>query len=246
MKRRTSRWIVGLGGGAIVHLALFWTVGVVTDSEEVDRASRVDGATIRFVGSNSEEMSPLMQEQMALFDPKPLMKPTRWNGANIDRLELTEDAGAALFVDYAPRFASETGDFVEAYGNRWSAALEPRETQLEFPIAVSNQFGRAERAADPQLEESLGLEIVRLDSGETVARQSLYNNAALELSKQEVAWDSMEFLVEVLDSFAAGSATVVKSSRFPEIDRAFSELLRRELLPKGLLRNGAYLVRISR
>lgn len=246
MKRSTSRWIVGAGGGAILHVGLFWMVGVVGDPEESDRVSQVNGASIRFVGSNSEEMSPLMKEQIALFDPKPLMKPTRWNGANFERLELKDDAGEGLFVDYAPMFASDTGDFIESYGNQWAVAPEPKKTQLGFPISVSKQFGRGERSVDPQLEESLGLETIRLDTGETIARQSVYNNAALEISKRELGWDSVEFVVEVMDSFAAGAATVARSSGFPEIDREFSELLRRELLPKGLLSNGSYLVRISR
>ncbi len=246
MKRSTSRWIAGVGVGGIVHVGLFWLIGWVGDGEPAQRAAPSGGASIRFVGSTTEEMSPLMLEQIALFDPKPLMKPTRWNGANFSRIELSEDAGTALFVDYAPMFASDTGDFVASFGNEWKGAPEPKETQLQFPVATLAQFGRGSLATADRVPESLGLEVVNLRTGETIERRRVYNNAALDIAALETGWDSVEYLVEILDSFAAGAATVVKSSQFPEIDRRFSELMRRELLPKGLLINGSYLIRISR
>ena len=246
MRRSTSRWIVGGGIGAIIHIGVFWMVGVFTDSEEPRRQNQEIGAIFQFIGSDSEELSPIMKEQIVLFDPKPLMKPTRWNGANLDPSDLKEDDSSALFADYYPMFASESGDFVGEFGNSWKPASEPRQVQLDFPVSVTERFGRVAFDGGETRRASVGVEIVEVGSGETVYSRSLYNNEALELMATEEGWESVEFLAQVVDSFVAGTPMTVTSSRFPELDRELGELARRELLPKGLLRNGSYLVRISR
>ncbi len=246
MRRSTSRWIVGVSAGAIIHIGIFWIIGALADSEEVDRKRRVTGATLQFIGSDTEELSLVMREQIMLFDPKPLMMPTQWNGASFEPNEAYENENSAIFVDYLPMFVSDSGDFVASFGNSWHRAGSPREIQLEFPFVVAKQFGR-EAANRPQaIREGVGLEVIEVGSGRTVISRDVYSNDAPSVFELEEAWESVEFLLQVMDSFQEGVPLVVQSSRFPDIDRKLGEILTKELLPKGLLGNGSYLVRISR
>lgn len=246
MTRSTSRWIVGVSVGGIVHIAIFWLVAVLTDSDEVDRTRRAKGTSLQYIGSDSEELSPVMKEQIMLFDPKPLMKPTRWNGANFERIDDYTDEGSAIFRDYEPIFTSDNGYFVESFGNSWRRAGSPRSNQLAFPFVVAKHLGREEVERARAQNEGVGLEVIEVGSGRTVFSQDFNRNVGRSILDVEETWESVEFLVQVVDSFQVGTPSTVLSSRFPEIDRSLSELMARQLLPKGLLRNGSYLVRISR
>lgn len=246
MRRSTSRWIVGVSIAGIVHIGIYWMVGWLSDSNEGVRMRYAKGANLQFIGSDAEELSSVMREQIMLFDPKPLMMPTRWNGANYEPIDIYATMDSELFPDYAPMFASEGGDFVGPFGNSWNRAGSPRANQLAFPFVVTRQFGRKAFNRARSDREGIGLEVVELSSGRFVFSRDILNNAARSVLEEEEAWESVEFLVQVVDSFHVGAPSTVQSSRFPEIDRMLSELMTKELLPKGLLVNGSYLIRVSR
>lgn len=246
MQRSTSRWIVGISIGGIVHIGVFWMVAVVSNSDEVEWTKRPEGATLQYIGSDTEELSQVMKEQIMLFDPKPLMKPTQWNGANFDPLKDYSNAESTPFSDYAPLFSSDSGDFVEPFGNSWSRAGSPRENHLAFPYVATRHFGRENLKRSSSEPAGLELEVVAVGSGRTVFSKDVSINVSRSVLELEEAWESVEFLLQVVDSFQVGTPSTVQSSRFPEIDRKLSELMTKELLPKGLLINGSYLVRISR
>ncbi len=67
-----------------------------------------------------------MQQQIELFDPKPLMQPTPWNTANFDRVGDYVEADLEIFVDYQPIYGSENGEFVSVFGNAWSRPVQPK------------------------------------------------------------------------------------------------------------------------
>ena len=73
-------------------------VALVSDSEKAERERRPEGASLQYIGSDTEELSQVMKEQLMLFDPKPLMKPTQWNWANFERME---DYSIPRNFDYA-------------------------------------------------------------------------------------------------------------------------------------------------
>ena len=246
MQRLTSRWIVGVSIGGIVHVGIFWMVAVVSNSDEAERKNRSEGATLQYIGSDTEELSQVMKEQIMLFDPKPLMKPTQWNGANFERIEDYSNAESTPFPDYAPLFSSDSGDFVEPFGNSWSQAGSPRENHLAFPYVATRHFGRENLKRSSSGSAGLELEVVEVGSGRTVFSKEISINIARSVLVLEEAWKSVEFLLQVVDSFQVGTPSTVQSSRFPEIDRKLGELMTKELLHKGLLINGSYLVRISR
>ncbi|MDG2255934.1 MAG: hypothetical protein P8L49_13345 [Opitutaceae bacterium] len=246
MQRSTSRWIVGVSAGGIVHIGVFWMVALVSDSDEANRKRQSKGASLQYIGSDTEELSQVMKEQIMLFDPKPLMKPTQWNWANFERIEDYSNVDSAPFPDYAPLFSSDSGNFVESFGNSWSRAGVPRENQLAFPYVATRQFGREESIRSRSGLEGLGVEIVEVGTGRSVVSKATSVSVGRSVLEVEEAWESVEFLVQVVDSFQVGTPSTVQSSRFPEIDRKLSELMTKELLPKGLLLNGSYLVRISR
>lgn len=246
MQRSTSRWIVGVSIGAIAHIGVFWMVAVVSESGEADRKARPEGATLQYIGSDTEDLSQVMKEQIMLFDPKPLMKPTQWNGASFERIEDYSNVDSTPFPDYAPLFASDSGNFVERFGNSSSRAGTPHENQLAFPYVTTWQFGRESLKRSRSESAGLGLEVVEVGSGRAVLSKDVSVDVARSVLEVEEAWESVEFLVQVVDSFQVGAPSTVRSTRFPEIDRMLSELMTKELLPKGLLLNGSYLVRISR
>ncbi|MGK0237730.1 MAG: hypothetical protein ACI92G_001190 [Candidatus Pelagisphaera sp.] len=246
MQRSTSRWIVGVSLGGIVHIGVFWMVAVVSNSDEAERKKRPEGAMLQYIGSDPKELSQVMKEQIMLFDPKPLMKPTQWNGANFERIEGYSKTDSTPFLDYAPQFSSDSGIFFEQFGNSWSPAGSPRENQLAFPSVTTRQFGREDLKRSSSGSVGFELEVVEVGSGRKVFSKDVSLNVARSVLEVEEAWESVEFLLQVVDSFQVGAPSTFQSSKFPEIDRMLSELTTKELLPKGLLINGSYLVRISR
>ncbi len=247
MRRSTSRWIVGIATGGIVHIGIFWAIVFLDSQPETLTPQREDKANIVYVGPDTDDLSPIMRQQIELFDPKPLMQPTEWNTSNFDRVEayyVEEDL--QIFVDYEPIYESEDGDFVTTFGNAWTPADAPAQTALSFPVDATRGVGRVSLKLSSDFEEGVALEVIRMGSGETVFQNTYYNNAALEILGIPGDWGIASFTVLVVDSFLAGLPSIEESSGNPETDRRISELTVRKLLPKGLLDSGAYRVRIAR
>ncbi len=247
MRRPTSRWIVGVAVGGIVHIGIFWGLAFLAPTKEnIGPKEREDSVKVAYIGSDTSDLSLPMKQQIELFDPKPLMQPTEWNTANFDRVEAYVEEDLEIFVDYEAIYGSEEGEFVSAFGNAWSPADSASEVMLDFPFQVTRQLGRVARD-NPRLDrEGVDLEIVRMRDGETVFEESYYNNVAVEILEIPGDWGLASFLVQIVDSFQVGSPSIDQSVGNSEADSKLSDLIVRELMPKGLLTNGSFHVKLSR
>lgn len=247
MRRSTSRWIVGIAVGGMVHIGIFWGLPFLVPTKEESRPkNHKDGAKVAYIGSDTGDLSLIMKQQIELFDPKPLMQPTIWNTANIDRVEAYGVADLEIFWDYQPIYASEDGAFVSAFGNTWNRAGSAKTEMLGFPFQVTRQFGRVAFETPRFDREGIELEIVRMRDGEVVFEEAYYNSVAKEILEMPGNWGIASFIVQVVDSFLVGRPSTDQSAGNSEADSRLSELAVRELMPKGLLTNGSFHVRIVR
>ncbi len=247
MRRSTSRWVVGVSVGGMVHIGIFWGLVFLEDSNvDEEPVSRQSAAKLAYIGSDTGSLSPIMTQQIELFDPKPLMQPTDWNTANFDRVEAYVEADLEIFVDYQPIYSSEDGAFVPLFGNAWKSAGSPKAALLEFPFEATRQFGRVAIETPKLAGDGVELEVIRMHDGQVVFEGSYYNSVAQEIVALPGNWGIASFVIQVVDSFRVGLPLTDQSVGNLEADRQLSELVLRELLPKGLLNNGSFRVRISR
>ena len=247
MRRSTSRWIVGLAVGGILHIGIFWSLALLAPGDvEVGSKKREEAAKVAYIGSDSGDLSLTMQQQIELFDPKPLMQPTPWNTANFDRVGDYVEADLEIFVDYQPIYGSEDGEFVSVFGNTWSPAGSAKETILGFPLQITRQLGRVAAKTQRLAREGVELEVVRMRDGATVFEETFYNNVADEILKIPGSWGIASFIVQVVDSFQVGRPSIDQSAGNSEADSQLSNLIVLQLLPKGLLTNGFFHVKVAR
>ncbi|HAT60357.1 MAG TPA: hypothetical protein DCS60_06245 [Opitutae bacterium] len=247
MRRSTSRWIVGVAVGGILHIGIFWSLALLVPRDvEVGSKKREEAAKVAYIGSNSGDLSLTMQQQIELFDPKPLMQPTSWNTANFDRVGDYVEADLEIFVDYQPIYGSEDGEFVSVFGNTWSSAGSVEETILGFPLWTTRQIGRVAAKTQRLAREGVELEVVRMRDGTTVFEETFYNNVADEILKIPGSWGIASFIVQVVDSFQVGRPSIDQSTGNSEADSQLSNLIVLQLLPKGLLTNGFFHVKVAR
>ena len=250
MKRSASRWLVGICLGAIVHTAIYWALILVERPGLKGSAKRPEGAVFRYLGKDQVELSPIMQQQLELFDPKPLVQPTQWNLANSDdrfnRIEEFVGDDMDLFIDYLANYGDEKGVFVSAFGNSWRPAEDASKVFLGFSIDRTKGFGRRDRNLRSVEDESIELDIVRLNDGETVLDRYYNNEVAQQVRQLPGDWGSASFIVQILDSFQVGLPVTERGSGSPEADARLRLFVETEFIPKGELRDGFYLVQISR
>jgi len=233
--------------GGIVHIGIFWGLVFFDNSiEDTQSARNEEGARLAYIGSDKGDLSPIMKQQLELFDPKPLMQPTDWNTANFDRPDAYLEADLEIFVDYQPIYGSEDGAFASAFGNQWTATESPKAALLDFPFDTTSHFGRVALNV-PQLEDKgVELEIVEMNDGTVVFEDVFYNNAAREILEIPGSWGIASFIIQVVDSFQVGLPLIDQSVGNLNADGRLSEIVVADLLPKGLLNNGSFRVRISR
>ena len=250
MKRSASRWLVGICLGAIVHTAIYWALVLVQRPASKGSAKRPEGAVFRYLGKDQVELSPIMQQQLELFDPKPLVQPTQWNLANSDdrfnRIEEFVEDDMDLFIDYLANYGSEKGDFVSAFGNSWRPAEDAADVFMDFSIDRTKGFGRRDSYLQSSEDESIELDVVRLNDGETVLDRSYNNEVARQVRELPGDWGSASFIVQIVDSFQVGSPVPEPGSGSPEADSRLRLFVETEFIPKGELRDGFYSVQISR
>ena len=113
MKRTASRWLVGICLGAIVHTAIYWAPILVERPGPKGSENYPKELCFAISERIRVELSPIMQQQLELFDPKPLVQPTQWNLANSDdrfnRIEEFVGDDMDLFIDYLANYGDEKG-----------------------------------------------------------------------------------------------------------------------------------------
>ncbi len=250
MSRSASRWVLGIGIGAIVHLAIYWALVLVAKPPSRGSAVRTEEATFRYLGKDQVELSAVMQQQLELFDPKPLVQPTQWNMANFDgrfdRIEAFVGDDRDPFIDYVPNYGNEKGDFISAFGNSWRPADSAEEVFLDFPMDRAKGFGRRVLNVQFVEDESFELKIIRLNDGATVVDRQYESELALEIRQLPGDWGSAAFLVQIVDSFQVGLPITENGSGSTEADSRLRHLVETVLIPQGELSDGFYAVQISR
>ena len=141
-----------------------------------------------------------------------------------------------LFIDYLANYGDEKGDFVSAFGNSWRPAEDASKVFLGFSIDRTKGFGRSERDLQPVEDESIELDIVRLNDGESVLDRSYNREVAQQVRQLPGDWGSASFC-QILDSFQAGLPVTERGSG----SRGGCRLrlyVETEFIPKGELRDG--------
>ena len=250
MRRSVSRWIAGIGIAAVVHIAIYWLLVFVERPTTEESVVRPAGATFRYIGKDQVELLPIMQQQLELFDPKPLVQPTQWNLANsddrFDRIEEFVGDDMDLFVDYESNYGSEEGDFITAFGNSWRSADGADEVFLDFEMDRTKGFGRVARNLQSVEDDSVEMEIVRLKDGSPVLGRSYNNEVSEQIRDLPGTWGTASFVIQVIDSFQVGSPILNQGSGSAEADSRLKGFIETALIPKGELNDGFYTVQISR
>ena len=246
MKARSLRWTAGWGLAGIFHVALFWAV-VFFNPPERKSASQADHHTAyEYVKAGSAVNSALVAEQIALFDPRPLLLPTKWNAGNADTIRDFIDDERDIFEDFQPQFRSGDGNFANSYGNRWNELESVLSAQVGFEASVLNAFGRKAEAPPSFAREGFETRVIDLSSGEELFSDRIYNNEARStLVHGWPEWRPAQFLVSVADSFAVQEITVVSSSGSSGADELLRGVALSGILRRGLLEDGSYLVKIG-
>lgn len=246
MKARSLRWIAGWGLAGIFHIALFWAV-VFFDPPKRKSLSQADHHTaFEYVKAGSAINSPLVAEQIELFDPRPLLLPTKWNAGSADTIRDFIEDEREIFEDFEPRFRSGEGNFAESYGNRWKESASILSVQEEFEVSALETFGRKAEELPSFAREGFEARVIDLSSGEELFLDRVYNSEARRsLINDWPEWRPAQFLVSVKDSFVAQEVAVVSSSGSSEADELLRGVALSGILRRGRLEDGSYLVKIG-
>ena len=208
-------------------------------SQEGTEISRPQVTEVTYVDSHS------VRQQITLFDPRPLLLPTQWNVASAQNLRdfLTEEN--RIFAEYEPMYRAEAGDFITTFGNRWTGFESVEEAQLTFAADDFRNLGRKVEGAIAPLDSLLEVKVLDPASGETLFFRSYTNSAARELAEGWPDWRPARFLASVESSFLSTRMNVLESSGFEEVDRRLEVLLASQLIGKGMLKDGPYIVEVG-
>jgi len=188
----------------------------------------------------------LVAEQVELFDPRPLLLPTRWNAGSAETIRDFIDEEREIFEDFPPQFRSEDGNFARRYGNRWREMTSVLEAHIEFEASVLDELGRKENPQPAVERRGFAVRVLGLRGGEEIISERLYNSDARgELEEEWPEWRPAHFVVSVEDSFLVRETTVVRSSGSSDADALLADVALSGELARGALEDGSYLVKIG-
>lgn len=246
MKARSLRWTAGLGLAGIAHVSLFWAVVFFKAPERQSSSNPDHHTTFEYVKAGSGLDSPLMAEQVELFDPRPLLLPTKWNAGSGDPFGDLIDEERRIFGDFDPQFRSGAGNFGDAYGNEWKETESVLTAQAEFQVGVLSNFSRKAEERLPAGLDGFEARVVDLKTGNELYRDRIYNNEARRsLSESLPEWRPAQFVMSVADSFVLQEMTVASSSGSSEADALLRTVVLSGILGRGVLNDGSYLVKIG-
>lgn len=239
---RTMRWTWAIVVTVLVHVSLYWGVALTRESGQKLRRQDRQFTEIQYFDSRSAERSEALAQQMFLFDPRPLLLPTRWNAANAASLSEYWQTEAEIFPDFAPMFELEDGNYIDDFGNVPANYEQLSTAQVDFGYLPFKELGRESESVD--YEQGQGISLVVLDpaDGRELKRIYIYNDAVQAL---EVAWPDRRpatLLATVEGSFQVGGLSVIASSGFDEADREMSSIVYAHFPKLGLLEDGVYLL----
>ena len=122
-----------------------------------------------------------------------------------------------LFIDYQPNMAMKKGISFRFWEFLATGRGYPK-VFLGFSIDRTKGFGRRDRNLQSIEDESIELDIVRLNDGESVLDRSYGNDVARQVRQLPGDWGSASFIVQILDSFQVGLPVTERGSGSLEAD----------------------------
>lgn len=241
---RTVRWTWAVAFAVLTHVALYWGVALTRSSDQKIKRQDRQFTEIQYFDAETAERSVALSQQMLLFDPRPLLLPTEWNGANVVSLLGTWQEEAEIFAEFAPMFELEDGNYIDDFGNVPASYDRLTTAQVEFGFSPFRELGREE--AGVRFSEELGMAVVlREPGGAGVTSQHYIDGDAVEnLAKSWPDRAPMVLMATVENSFNVGGLAVLESSGFADADKAISRIVYEEFPRLGVLKDGVYLLEI--
>ncbi|MBC2606424.1 hypothetical protein [Pelagicoccus albus] len=233
---RTIRWTWAAVAAVLFHLVLYWSVALTRDSkQELKRQSR-QFAEIQYLDSATEEMS--------LFDPRPMLLPTRWNSSNAANFVGYWQEEEEIFPEFPPEFELEDGNYIDDFGNVTASYDRLSRAQVEFGYPPFRELGREISEREFVDGKGLSLALQKPENGATILATTIYNDAVERLF---ASWPDMRpavLLATVESSFPVGGVSVVEGTGFIEADRLLTRIVYGNLAGFGPLADGVYLLEI--
>lgn len=245
MRARTTRWVVAASIAAIAHLGLYWSLSLLNSERSFGLGDKPDNQRIVYRDSRSIGEGTVAEKELAmLLDPKPLLLPTEWNTARVEDIDEIYREDQIIFDELKPEFQEESGDYSHRFGNPSVPHVSVADTQLSFEFRRTEMMGRRKKEVRPAIEDAIRVMIRRPRSGEVVFQKSLYYNVAPKLESIRRDWEPALLLADVEHSFFSQNYIWIKSTGYQEIDELIPGLLSDEILPRGTLSDGPYLIEI--
>lgn len=242
---RTLRWTWAIAFAVVFHLGLYWSVALTRDSKQVLRRQTRQFTEIQYIDSETAVKSDALNQQMLLFDPRPLLLPTEWNAANAQGLSDYWQEEGEIFPEFSPMFELEDGNYIDDFGNVPANYDQLTLAQGEFGFPPFRELGRKEANGDFVQEDGLALTVRDLSEGEVLRAFSIYSDATRNVLSDWPEIRPSTFLATVKDGFPVAGLSVVDSSGFDEADRLLNEIVSNGFYGVGGLRDGVYLLEIA-
>lgn len=226
--------LAAIGFHALLYLATLVFPKVGEPVLRVDHSKRL-----------SVQVLSEVSEQMALFDPRPMLLPTEWNAANAGDLEDLVDEELPIFEDYEYRFAREEGGFVTTYGNPWGGDFELRDVQLAFDFPQLDQIGSGSEKRGMARDSVVTVRLLDPGSGRLLHEETLLRENVEEFREKWPGWAPVTYFITVVDSFFMHGATVLDSSGHQDLDIALQQLAKNGLENRGIWKDGSYILEVG-
>ena len=241
---RTMRWTWGIVFSALAHVSLYWGVALTKSSEQNLKRQERQFTEIQYFDEKTTGSLVALRQQMSLFDPRPLLLPTRLSSANSKDLAIDWKEEAAIFPPIEPMFELEDGNYVDDFGNVPANYDRLSTAQFEFGFPPFRELGRTQHAVE--FTDELGLDVGLRDpaSGEELSRITIYSDAVANLDETWPDRRPLTLMATVRDTFQVGGLAVLESSGFIEADREISRIVDENFTRLGVLNDGVYLLGI--
>ncbi len=240
---RALRWTWAATAAVMFHLFLFWAVFFTRDSQQKLRRLSRQVMEIEYFDEQAKDRSAVLnQQQMDLFDPRPLLLPTQWNAASVGRLGEFLQVDEQIFEDFAPMFELEDGNYLDDFGNAAANYDRLSVAQVDFSFQLFDQLGRESGRTDFAQEVGLFATLSDPRSGRELASATIYNEAIETFLGRWPSWPPVTFLVTVEDSFRLGGFSMLASSGQDDLDEALRGLADLVFSRIGQVEDGAYLL----
>ncbi|MDQ8199504.1 hypothetical protein QEH56_15165 [Pelagicoccus enzymogenes] len=239
---RTLRWTWALAATVLFHVSLYWGVALTRDSGQKLRTRERQHVEIQYLDSRSTEQSEVLAQRMSLFDPRPLLLPTRWNSANAVSMSEFWQEESEIFPEFTPMFELEDGNYIDDFGNVPANYEQLSMAQVDFGFHPFRELGRNFAERNYQEERGMSMAVLSPSSGRELKRTYIYNDRVQALDAQWPDRRPATLLATVEGSFQVGGLSVVQSSGFDEADREIGSIAYAHFPKLGLLEDGVYLL----